>query len=47
MGISKSVEFEIIPALLKKPDVTQNKIYLNPYDLTDWLPNTFLKYKNL
>lgn len=46
-GNLKSIEFEIIPALLKKPEVTQNKMYLNPYDLTDWLPNTFLKYKHL
>ena len=46
-GTPKSIEFEVIPALLKKPEVTQNKMYLNPYDLTDWLPNTFLRYKNL
>ena len=39
--------FEIIPALLKKPKNTANMIYLNSYDLSDWLPNTFMAYKNL
>lgn len=39
--------FEVIPAMIKKPDNTQNKMYLNPYDLTDWLPNTFMTYRNL
>jgi ATP-dependent helicase YprA (DUF1998 family) len=40
-------EFEVIPALRKKPDSTRVKIYLNPYDLTDWLPNAFMTYRNL
>lgn len=39
--------FEVIPAIRKKPDNTRNKMYLNPYDLTDWLPNTFMTYRNL
>lgn len=39
--------FEVIPAMRKKPDSTRRKIYLNPYDLTDWLPNAFMAYKNL
>jgi ATP-dependent helicase YprA (DUF1998 family) len=39
-------EFEVIPALLKKSDNTRNKIYLNPYDLSDWLPNAFMTYRN-
>jgi len=39
--------FEVIPALRKKPDSTQRKMYLNPYDLTDWLPNAFMTYRNL
>jgi len=39
--------FEVIPALRKKPDNTRSKIYLNPYDLTDWLPNSFMTYRNL
>ncbi|MGC7871815.1 DEAD/DEAH box helicase [Desulfosporosinus sp. SYSU MS00001] len=39
--------FEVIPAIRKKPEDTSKKIYLNPYDLTDWLPNSFLTYRNL
>lgn len=46
-GTSKSIEFEVIPALQKKPNNTKSKMFLNPYDLTDWLPNTFMKYRNL
>lgn len=43
---AKPMEFEIIPALRRKPDNTQYKIFLNPYDLTDWLPNAFMTYRN-
>lgn len=39
--------FEVIPAIRKKPDSTRSKMYLNPYDLTDWLPNAFMTYRNL
>ncbi len=46
-GNSKQITFEVIPALLRKPDNTRSKMYLNPYDLTDWLPNTFMTYRNL
>lgn len=46
-GSSKSIDFEVIPALRKKPEDMRNKMYLNPYDLTDWLPNAFMTYKNL
>jgi len=46
-GTPKSIEFEVIHALQKKPDNTRSKMYLNPYDLTDWLPNTFMTYRNL
>lgn len=46
-GTSKPIIFEVIPALLKKPDNTRSKMYLNPYDLTDWLPNAFMTYRNL
>lgn len=42
-----SIDFEVIPALQKKPENTRAKIFLNPYDLTDWLPNTFMTYRNL
>lgn len=41
------ISFEVIPAICKKPNNTRSKIYLNPYDLTDWLPNAFMKYKNI
>ncbi|MDR2749226.1 MAG: hypothetical protein LBC41_01075, partial [Clostridiales bacterium] len=43
-GASK-VDFEVMPALLKKPNSTKTKMYLNPYDLSDWLPNTFVAYE--
>lgn len=46
-GTSKYVEFEVLPALRKKPNNTRSKMYLNPYDLTDWLPNAFMTYSNL
>ena len=46
-GTSKSVGFEVLPALRKKPNNTRSKMYLNPYDLTDWLPNAFITYRNL
>lgn len=42
-----AITFDVKPALLKKPSYTYNKFYLNPYDLSDWLPNTFLTYKEL
>lgn len=45
--ISKSVVFEVLPALQKKPANTQSKMYLNPYDLTDWLSNAFMTYIKL
>ncbi len=45
-SIPKSIEFEVIPTLLKKPDEIKSKMFLNPYDLSDWLPNTFIAYKN-
>lgn len=41
------IEFEVIPAMRKKPRDTSRKIYLNPYDLSDWLPNSFMTYRNL
>jgi len=46
-GGLKPVEFEVVPALWKKPENSRNKMYLNPYDLTDWLPNAFMTYRNL
>jgi predicted RNA-binding Zn-ribbon protein involved in translation (DUF1610 family) len=41
------ITFEVIPALLKKPSNTKTKMFLNPYDLSDWLPNAFMAYRNL
>ena len=41
------MKFEVFPALYKKPTNTKEKMYLNPYDLTDWLPNTFVDYTSL
>ena len=43
----ETVIFEVIPAIRKKPEDTSKKIYLNPYDLSDWLPNSFMTYRNL
>ncbi|MEF2247310.1 DEAD/DEAH box helicase [Paenibacillus sp. IITD108] len=42
-----SIKFEVIPAILKKSENTKTKIFLNPYDLSDWLPNTFMTYRSL
>jgi len=44
---SHSVEFEVIPAIMKKPENTSTMMFVNPYDLSDWLPNTFMTYRNL
>jgi predicted RNA-binding Zn-ribbon protein involved in translation (DUF1610 family) len=41
------IVFEVVPALRKKPNNTKGRVYLNPYDLSDWLPNTFLTYRKL
>jgi ATP-dependent helicase YprA (DUF1998 family) len=41
------IGFEVVPAILKKPENTSTKIFLNPYDLSDWLPNAFIAYKNI
>jgi len=42
-----SILFMVIPAIRKKPESTRSQIYLNPYDLSDWLPNAFMAYRNL
>lgn len=39
--------FEVLPALYKKPKNTSQKMYLNLYDVDDWLPNTFFDYNSL
>ena len=45
--VEPQVTFEVISALRKKPENTKGNLYLNPYDLSDWLPNAFLSYKKL
>lgn len=42
----KLPNFEVIPALLKKPSPQNNRMFFNPYDLSDWLPNTFMEIRN-
>lgn len=39
-------KFEVIPALMKKPVDERSHMYFNLYDLADWLPNAFMKFKN-
>ncbi len=39
-------KFEVVPALMKKPVNEVGHIYFNPYDLSDWLPNAFMMFKN-
>lgn len=39
-------KFEVIPALMKKPANEVNHMCFNPYDLSDWLPNAFMAFKN-
>lgn len=40
-------DFEVIPAIMRKFNSTRNLIYFNPYDLSDWLPNAFMTYRNI
>jgi ATP-dependent helicase YprA (DUF1998 family) len=40
-------KFEVIPALMKKPVNAADHMYFNPYDLSDWLPNSFMTFKNI
>lgn len=50
MNIQESeipVHFEVLPALYRKPQNTNRTMYVNPYDLSDWLPNTFMDYRML
>lgn len=41
------LRFEVLPALYRKPQSTKETMYVNPYDLSDWLPNTFMNYRTL
>jgi ATP-dependent helicase YprA (DUF1998 family) len=43
----KDVQIEVVPALRKKLNDTDDIMYLNPYDLTDWLPNTFMRFNEI
>lgn len=45
-GISEkeNIVFEVIPSLRKRERNEKGKLYLNPYNLSDWLPNTFREY---
>jgi hypothetical protein len=38
--------FGVVPALCRKPDNTRTHLWYNPYDLSDWLPNAFMTFKN-
>ena len=38
--------FGVVPALYRKPDNTRTHLWYNPYDLSDWLPNAFMTFKN-
>ena len=40
----QELQFEVIPSLRKRIRDDKHKLYLNPYNLSDWLPNTFLEY---
>ncbi|MBR0406560.1 MAG: DEAD/DEAH box helicase [Clostridia bacterium] len=41
------MQFEVLPALIKKPENDGKTMFVNSYDLTDWLPNTYLTYHPL
>ena len=40
----KAIEFKVVPSLRKRIRDERGRIYLNPYNLSDWLPNTFMEY---
>ena len=42
----KDVKFEVIPSLRKRIRDENGKLYLNPYNLSDWLPNAFIEYSD-
>lgn len=44
--IPETLSLEVIPALMKKDDSDPQKLYFNPYDLTDWLPNAFMAFRD-
>lgn len=38
------IAFEVVPALRKRIRDEKGKLYLNPYNLSDWLSNAFIEY---
>ena len=40
----QEIQFQVIPSLRKRIRDEKHKLYLNPYNLSEWLPNTFLEY---
>ena len=42
-GADSTIDFGVIPALRLKPQ-DGKKMYFSPYDLSDWLPNSFISY---
>lgn len=39
-----SIRFEVIPSLRKRIRDDAGEMYLNPYNLSDWLPNAFMEF---
>ena len=38
------IKLEVIPSLRKRIRNEKGRLYLNPYNLSDWLPNAFMEY---
>lgn len=38
-----NAKLEVLPSLLHKPIDTDDKVYLSYHDLTDWLPDAFMR----
>ena len=43
----EKIEYEVIPALRRKPNDSLTKMYFNAYDLSDWLPNSFYRFQEM
>lgn len=44
ISATDDIVFEVIPSLRKRKRNEKGKLYLNPYNLSDWLPNAFMEY---
>lgn len=44
VSLEDGIAFEVIPSLRKRIRDEKGKLYLNPYNLSDWLPNAFMDY---